>query len=122
MFSIDRLEGISTRGGEEIEKSVIEGELEDGTLGYIMSINDSRVGSLGAPASGRTLACETLAGEAIGPEGVRIVSIVVDVDGDGLPFGVRPKAGGGGTAGEEVRLSLIGESWVRCKEPTTDSV
>lgn len=113
---------MSTRGGEEIEKSVIEGELEDGTLGYIMSINDSRVGSLGAPASGRTLTCEALAGEAIGPEGVRIVSIVVDVDGDGLPFGVRPKAGGGGTAGEEVRLSLIGESWVRCKEPTTDSV
>ena len=121
MFSIERLEGISTRGGEDIEKSVIEGALEDGTLGYIMSINASRVRSLGAPKSGRTLDCEALAGEAIAPGGVDSVS-TVDVDGDGPPFGVRPKAGGGGTVGEEVRLSSIGESWVRYKEPTTDSV
>jgi len=117
MFSIERLEGISTRGGEEIEKSVIEGALDDGTLGYIMSINASRVRSLGAPKSGRPLDCEALAGDTIAPEGVDSVS-TVDVDGDGP----RPKAGGGGTVGEEVPLSSIGESWVRYKEPTTDSV
>ena len=53
MFSIARLEGISTRGGEEVEKSMIEGLLEDGTLEYILSIKASRVRSLGAPESGR---------------------------------------------------------------------
>ena len=121
MFSIERLEGISTRGGEEMEKSVIEGALEDGTLGYIMSIKASRVRSLGAPKSSRTLACEAFAGEEIAPGGVDNVS-TVDVEGDGPPFGVRPKAGGGGTLGDDVRLSSMGESWVRYKEPTTDSV
>ena len=57
----------------------------------------------------------------IAPEGVDSVS-TVDVDGDGPPFGVRLKAGGKGTVGEDVQLSSIGESWVRYKELTTDSV
>ena len=78
---------ISTRKDEEIEKSVLKGALEVGTLGYIMSIKASRVRSLVAPDSGRTLACEALAGEAIAPGGVDSVS-TVDVDGDGSPFGV----------------------------------
>ena len=120
MASTERLGGISTRGGEDA--------LEDGSLKFIMSNKDCRVGSLSTARSDRTLevvtrlACGTLRGGAIGPEGVEIVSIV-EVDGDGPPSGVRPNAGIEieWTAGEEVRLSLIGESWVRCKEPTTDS-
>jgi len=118
MVSTERLEGISTRGGEDA--------LEDGSLRFIMSNKDCRVGSLGTARSDRTLevvrrlACGALRGGGIGPEGVEIVSIV-DVDGDGLPRGVQPNAGSGGTAGEGVRLSLIGESWARRKEPTTNS-
>ena len=45
----------------------------------------------------------------------------VDVDGEDPPFRVRLKASGGGTVGEAVRLSSIGECWERYKEPTTDS-
>jgi len=118
MASTERLGGISTRGGEDA--------LEDGSLRFIMSSKDCRVGSLGTGRSDRTLevvtrlACGALKGGAIEPEGVEIVSIV-DVDGDGPPRGRQPNAGSGGTAGEGVRLSLIGESWVRRKEPTTDS-
>jgi hypothetical protein len=88
-----------------------------------MSNKDCRVGSLGTARSDRTLevvtrlACGALRGGAIGPESVEIVSIV-DED---PPRGLQPNAGSGGTGGEGVRLSLIGESWVRCKEPTTDS-
>jgi hypothetical protein len=91
-----------------------------------MSNKDCRVESLGTARSDRTLevvtrlACGALRGGAIGPEGVEIVSIV-DEDGDGPPRGLQPNAGSWGTGGEGVRLSLIGESWVRCKEPTTDS-
>lgn len=91
-----------------------------------MSSKDCRVGSLGTARCGRALevsirlGCGAFGGGAIGPGGVEIVSIV-DVDGDGPPRGVQPNAGSGGTAGEGVRLSLIGESWVRRKEPTTDS-
>jgi hypothetical protein len=119
MASTERLGGISTRG---------EGTLEDGSLRLIMS-NKCRVGSLSTARSDRTLevvtrlACGTLRGGAIGPEGVEIVSIV-EVDGDGPPSGVtevQPNSRIEGTPGEGVRLSLIGESWVRCKEPTTDS-
>ena len=50
------------------------------------------------------------------------IASTVDVDGDDPPFRVRLKASGGGSVGEDVRLSSIGESWVRYKEPTTDSV
>lgn len=91
-----------------------------------MSNNDCRVKSLDTATSDRILeavtrlACRALREGAIGPEGVEIVSIV-DVDGDGPPRGLQPNAGSGGTAGEGVRLSLMGESWVRRKEPTTDS-
>ena len=45
----------------------------------------------------------------------------VDVDGEDPPFRVRLKANGGGTVGEAVQLSSIGESWERYKELTTDS-
>jgi hypothetical protein len=51
MFSIEQLDGILTRWGEpgeEVERLVIEGALEDGLLGYITSINPSCVGLLGA--------------------------------------------------------------------------
>ncbi len=115
MASTERLGGISTRGGEDA--------LEDGSLRFIMSSKDCRVGSLGTARSDRTLevvprlARGALRGGAIEPEGVVIVSIV-DVDGDGPLRGVRPNTG---TAGEGVRLSLIGESWEWRKEPTTDS-
>lgn len=112
MASTERLGGTSTRGGEDA--------LEDGSLRFIMSNKDCCIGSLGTARSDRTLACGGLRGGAIWPEGVEIVSIV-DVDGDGPPRGVQPNAGNGGTAGDGVRLSLIGESWVRRKEPTTDS-
>jgi hypothetical protein len=118
MASTERLGGSSTRGGEDA--------LEDGSLRFIMSNKDCRVGSLGTARSDRILevvtrvACGGLRGGAIWSEGVEIVPIV-DVDGDGPPRGVQPNAGSGGTAGEGVRLSLIGESWVRRKEPTTDS-
>lgn len=66
-----------------MEKSVIEGALEDGTLRYFLSIKASRFRSLGAPKPGRNLACGALAGEAIAPEGVDSVS-TVDVDGDAV--------------------------------------
>ena len=56
----------------------------------------------------------------IGPEGVEKVSIV-DVDGEGPLGGMEPKGGSEGTAGEGVRLSVIGESWVQRIDPTTDS-
>ena len=48
---------------------------------------------------------------------------IEDVDGDGPFAGVRPNAGGGGTADDdwEVR-SVIGESEVLRIDPTTDSV
>jgi len=117
MASIERLGGISTREGEDA--------LEDGSLRFIMSNRDCRVEPWGTARSDRTLevvtrlACGGLRGGAIRLEGVGIVSIV-DVDGDGPPRGVQPNAGDG-TTGEGVRLSLIGESWVRRKEPTTDS-
>jgi hypothetical protein len=104
MASTERLGGISTRGGEDA--------LEDGSLRFIMSNKDCRVGSIGTARSDRTLEVVIrlgLRGGAIWPEGVEIVSIV-DVDGDGPPRGVQPNAGSGGTAGEGVRLSLIGES------------
>jgi len=130
MDSTERLGGISTRGGAKglsnDQSTRGGGTLEDGSLRFVMSSKDCRVGSLGAARSDRTLevvkklACGALGGGAIGPVGVEIVSIV-DVDGDGPPRGVQPNAGSGGTAGEGVRLSLIGESWVRRKEPTTDS-
>jgi hypothetical protein len=111
--STERLEGTSTTlGGEERIEGVLEEGSNDGTLGYIMSNKACRIGSL---------ACGTLGGGAIGPEGVENVS-VGDVDGDGLPRGVRPKAGSGGNPGEGVRLSVMGESRVWRKEPTTDSV
>ena len=100
MFSIEQLEGISTRGGKGIEKSVIESALEDGTLGYTMSINVCPVVSSDATKSGHTLACRALAGEAIAQEGLDGVPIA-DVDGDVPPLGVRPKAIGGGAVGEE---------------------
>jgi len=118
MASTERLGGISTRGGKEA--------LEDRSLRFIMSYKDRRVVSLGTARFDGTLevvtrlACEALGGGAIWPEGVESVSIV-NVDGDGPPRGVQPNAGSGGTAGEGVRLSLIVESWVRRKEPTTDS-
>lgn len=46
---------------------------------------------------------------------------MVDADGDGPLIDVQPKAGSGGTVGEGVRLSVIGESCVRCIEPATES-
>ena len=57
-----------------------------------------------------------------GREGVENVSIE-DVEGEGPFAGVRPNAGGGGTADDdwEVR-SVIGESEVLRIDPTTDSV
>jgi hypothetical protein len=124
--STERVRGISTRGGgEEVENPSKEDALEDGTDGYIISRKACRVGSLGTTESDRILgfvprlACRAL-GRGAGPGGVENVSIV-DVDGDGPLKGVRPKAGSG-CVGEGVRLSLIGESWVRCMEPITDSV
>ncbi len=126
MASTERLGGISTRGGEESENPLTEDALEGGSLRFIMSNKDCRLGSLGTTQSDRTLevvaklACGTLWEGAIGPEGVETVSIV-DVDGDGPPGGVQPNAGSGGNTGEGVRLSLIGERLVRRKEPTTDS-
>ena len=75
----------------------------------------------GAPNSARILDCGASVGEAIAPEGVDSVS-TVNVNGDGPPFGVRLKASGGRTVSKDVRLSSIGESWGRYKEPTTDSV
>ena len=54
-------------------------------------------------------------------EGVEIVS-VDDVDGDGPLAGVRPKAGGGGTAHDWDVLSMRGERDVLRIDPTTDSV
>ena len=104
MFSIERLEEISTRGGKGIEKSVIESALEDGTLGYTLSINVCPVVSTDATKFGHTLACRASAGEAIAQEGVDDVSIA-DVDSDVPPLGVRPKAIGGGTVGEEVTFT-----------------
>ncbi len=126
--STERLKGISTRGGEEVENPSTEDALGDSSLRFIMSSKDCGVGSLGITKSGRILevvtrpACGALEGGTIEPEGVEIVSIV-DVGGDGPLKGVQPNGGNGGTvaAGEGVRLSLIGESWVRRKEPTTDS-
>ena len=53
---------------------------------------------LGAPKSGRTLACKALSGEAITQGGV---DLITDVVGDIPPFCVRPKAGDKGTVGEE---------------------
>jgi hypothetical protein len=126
--STERLEGTSTTlGGEERREGTVEDGSMDGTLGYIMSRKACRIGSLGTTKSDRSLkvvprlGCTTLGGTAIGPEGVENVS-VGDVDGDGLPRCVRPKAGSGGNPGEGVRLSVIGESRVWRKEPTTDSV
>lgn len=130
MASTERLGGISARGGAKglsNDQSTRGGEaLEDRSLRFVMSSKDCRVGSLGTARCGRTLEFSTrlgrvaFGGGAIEPGGVEIVSIV-DVDGDGPPRGVQLNAGSGGTAGEGVRLSLIGESWVRRKEPTTDS-
>jgi hypothetical protein len=54
-------------------------------------------------------------------EGVENVSIE-DVDGDGPLAGVRPNAGGGGTADDWEVLSVIGERRVLHIDPTTDSV
>jgi len=45
-----------------------------------------------------------------------------DVDGEGPFAGVRPNAGGGGTAEDGEVLSVIGESDVLRIDPTTDSV
>jgi len=125
--STERLEGTSTTlGGEERREGTVEDGSMDGTLGYIMSRKACRIGSLGTTESDRSLkvvprlACATLGEAAIGPEGVENVS-VGDVDGDATR-GVRPKAGSGGNSGEGVRLSVIGESRVWRKEPTTDSV
>jgi hypothetical protein len=118
IVSTERLGGISTREGEDA--------LKDGSFKFIMSNKDCRVGSLGTAKSDRPLkvvrrlACGALREGAIGPEGVGIVS-TVDVDGDGPSRGMQPNAGSGGPTGEGVRLSLIGESWVRRMEPTTDS-
>jgi hypothetical protein len=125
--STERPKGISTRGGEEVENPSTEDALGDSSLRFIMSRKDCGVESLGTTKSGRILeivtrpACGALEGGTIEPEGVEIVSIV-DVGGDGPLRGVRPNGGSGGmAAGEGVRLSLIGESWVWRKEPTTDS-
>jgi hypothetical protein len=80
-----------------------------------MSIQVSRVGSLGTIKSRGTLrdgmrpGRGTPGGPTLMPEGVENVSIV-DVDGDGPLSGVRPKAGSEGISGEGVRLSVIVES------------
>lgn len=110
-----------TRGSEGRE---MDDALDEVSLGYITSIQVCRVGSLGTIKSPGTLRDVIKPGRGaptFRPEGVENVS-VVDVDGDGPLSGVRPKAGSGGIAGEGVRLSVIGESWVRRIEPTTDSV
>jgi hypothetical protein len=106
----------------------IDDPLEDDSLGYIMSIQVWRVGSLGSPKSRGILRDVIWPGRGasegpptIRPDGVEKVSIV-DVDGDDPLSGVRPKAGREGIAGEDVRLSVMGESREWCMEPTTDSV
>jgi len=101
--------------------------LEDVSLGYIMSIQVCRVGSLGTIKSRGTLKDVIRPGRGApgGPtfraEGVENVSID-DVDGDGPLSDVRPKGGSDGTGGEGVVLSVIRESCVWHMEPTTDSV
>ena len=110
-----------TRGSEGRE---MDDALDDVSLGYITSIQVCRAGSLGnikSPGALRDVIRPGRGPPTFRPEGVENVS-VVDVDGDGPLRGARPKAGSGGIAGEGVRLSVIGESWVRRIEPTTDSV
>jgi len=110
-------------GGEGIENPSKDDALENGSLGYLVSIH---IGSLGTTNSDCTLEGGTRpfrdapGGPMIGPEGVEKVSIV-DVDGEGPLGGMEPKAGSGGTAGEGVRLSVIGESCVQRIDSTTDS-
>jgi len=63
----------------------------------------------------------TLGGFRMTRVGVENVS-TEDVDGEGPFVGVRPNAGGGGTAEDGEVLSVIGESDVLRIDPTTDSV
>jgi hypothetical protein len=54
-------------------------------------------------------------------EGVENVSIE-DVDGEGPLAGVRPNAGGGGTADDGDVLLVIVDSRLLCIDPTIDAV
>lgn len=80
-----------------------------------MSIQVSRVGSLGTIKSRGTLrdvmklGRGAPGGPTLGPEGVENVSIV-DVDGEGPLSDTRPKAGSEGISGDGVLLSVIVES------------